>query len=254
MARKPVVIQPRMPVGPQGPKGEKGEPAPMDVEFFVDALGGSDSNSGAQQFPFLTINKAISSVPIGGVGRIVLSDGQEHVVYGDVDIVNKYIKITRSGGGTTKPTIKFPSSLVDMFYVCPQIRCHGSCAIYIDSVDINHEPRANYDYGYNPLAATAFTLGTVGQLAIKIFNSNVITGGAGLATVTSGILSISFSSCNISCDDGFVLHIIGGVGGLSSSFDTTISDSSRWVTGVRRSTRSGDPINLMSNMYFGAGI
>ncbi len=53
--------------------------------FYVD-VNGDDNNPGTPDAPFETIKKAVDSVPIGGIGVIVLKNGQTHYLPSDSDI------------------------------------------------------------------------------------------------------------------------------------------------------------------------
>jgi len=44
----------------------------MSKTFYVDAVNGNDNNTGSQSSPFLTLQKAFDSIPVGGRGSIIL--------------------------------------------------------------------------------------------------------------------------------------------------------------------------------------
>ena len=52
----------------------------FDRTFFVDAVNGSDLNTGGQSDPFKTILQAISSIPVGGKGYIWLHGDQTFII------------------------------------------------------------------------------------------------------------------------------------------------------------------------------
>ena len=62
------------------------------LNLFVNSATGSDSNDGfSASTPFLTIKKAIDTVPVGGLGRINLVGGQTYDINGGIQVLNKTI-------------------------------------------------------------------------------------------------------------------------------------------------------------------
>ena len=68
------------------------------VTYYVDQLNGDDNNNGSQNAPFKTLTRAISSIPIGGIGIIyVLGDYNLDLEPNHIYIRNKKIRIILKG-------------------------------------------------------------------------------------------------------------------------------------------------------------
>ena len=65
----------------------------MNKVLYIDAEGGSDSNDGSFNTPLKTIKQAVNNIPPGGIGVIVLKNGQTHYMPsdGDITILNKTV-------------------------------------------------------------------------------------------------------------------------------------------------------------------
>lgn len=75
--------------------------------FYVNSVTGSDANAGTEAAPFKTLNKAINSVPIGGLGTIWLPNvaGMVFEIAADIWLHNKWIDIKGTGAlGADKST------------------------------------------------------------------------------------------------------------------------------------------------------
>jgi len=72
----------------------------MDQTFYIDADNGDDNNDGSSAHPFKTIKKAVDSVPISGIGNIVVLG--DYTLQQDTDIRYKHINLTPKG------TLTFP--------------------------------------------------------------------------------------------------------------------------------------------------
>jgi hypothetical protein len=65
----------------------------FDRTFYVDAVNGDDNNDGSSGHPFKTIKKAVDSVPIGGLGKIYLTEGQIFNIPSTINVDFKKIYI-----------------------------------------------------------------------------------------------------------------------------------------------------------------
>ncbi len=92
--------------------------------FYIDSENGDDNNDGSSSAPFKTVKKAVYSVPVGGIGVIVLKNGQTHYLPTDSDIyvLGKQVLFvawdsTADSNGnrtypyTNPPTIRFPKKI-----------------------------------------------------------------------------------------------------------------------------------------------
>ncbi len=86
---------------------------PMGRTYYVDAVNGDDTNDGSSGSPFKTLKKAIDSVPVGGYGKIYLSDDKVYYIeaFSLSYLYNKKIKIVRKSDGTNKPEIRIKSAV-----------------------------------------------------------------------------------------------------------------------------------------------
>ena len=69
----------------------------MNKVFYVDQENGDDGNDGSQNAPFKTLNKAIDSVPNGGVGDIVLLSNVD--LTNSISVIDKTIVIRSYNAG-----------------------------------------------------------------------------------------------------------------------------------------------------------
>jgi len=96
----------------------------MSKTFYVDAVNGNDNNTGSQSSPFLTLQKAFNSIPVGGRGSIILLSNvtlTDHAWTG----VNKHIELNTNN-----------RKLSTSVYVLGN--CYALNSIIIDSGTILH--------------------------------------------------------------------------------------------------------------------
>ena len=85
------------------------------VAFYVDAIGGSDSNPGSSTEPFATLKKAMDAVPIGMYGRVFLKAGQTHAFDQSVAVMHKHVTVVGSWGSGDFAILDCPVSHTESY-------------------------------------------------------------------------------------------------------------------------------------------
>jgi len=97
----------------------------MSKTFYVDAVNGNDNNTGSQSSPFLTLQKAFNSIPVGGRGSIILLSNV--TLTAEVSTgVNKHIKLN-----TNNRKLSTSVYVIDNAYVLNSITIDSGTILYI---------------------------------------------------------------------------------------------------------------------------
>jgi len=74
-------------------------PNKWNAAFYLDPISGSDDNPGTENAPFLTIEKAIESIPPGGIGTIYLKAATTFLINKNIALRGRRVKLTKWGTG-----------------------------------------------------------------------------------------------------------------------------------------------------------
>ena len=242
--------------------------------FYVDATNGDDNNDGSEANPFKTIDKAVGSVPVGGVGGITILG--DYTLQQDINIEYKHISLTPKG------TLTFPWFVTNDTYAgIHGITLYDSLIhFYIDSnnsgkivVPDNDTGKTSinpayssalridesYEYGYfkfslrthqddyNPIVVRDGALVSIAQWSadrpdlLSIAISGDYTGTNRSIQVDSGAYLVNFENTPSS----FFYNYAGGLTDLSGN---SINIDSV-VAGIVKDS-NGVPRNIISNIVF----
>lgn len=217
--------------------------------FYVDAVSGSDENSGLVASKFKTVDKAVNSVPSGGVGVIYLTNGQDYVIESSVDITNKTILI-RGTDGLDRPRLKNKSDAQNIttgFY-----GYNGKVRLFL--VDLY-----SADFG-NPLLSRSaydgiFKGSSQSDLDVLHYSGNFYIGDTSLFSQYAGQkLNITMHYVTIyhvaSNEQGKLLYNRADTVTRLSAGTVTLPEGSVWgdlISGISRAP-DNEPRNILTNL------
>lgn len=222
----------------------------MSRTFYVDAVDGDDSNDGSESAPFKTIKRAVNSIPVGGVGTIVLASGQSFDIDYNIYVENKCIRI--QSDRSNRAVLNFHSYLTDYGNTVYQFQLQRIGWLEFDGVNINLPLKVDSGQGWYLFSAirnTGYAYGSVFHVRFVYCDIDLNTDGCSLIR-NSGAFSItnSFMGCNITthsagyviCNGGSGLVGLWVVGG-------SIDDDAYWLNNIVRDA-NGTPRNVVSNL------
>ncbi len=233
----------------------------MTKTFYVDAVNGNDANDGSANAPFATVAKAIESVPVGGLGIIILENGQTHVVNTAVPVVGKLIYL-QSRSATSTPGAPDANSPILLF--------DDDGTSLIGQFKLRNSTIQVAGYAYPVKIRVGQLSATVGGVAFDghtpsdgSTSNNYLSIAHTTVDVADGallfnhVIKVSFRATTVTKHSSTQLTI-GGVGFGTLEFqvsNTTIVDvngndiSTQCIGGVVKDV-NGVPRNIVSNIIF----
>ena len=147
----------------------------MSRTFYVDQVNGDDSNDGSESAPFRTLQKAVDSIPVGGMGVIKLMSDYEVTDHTEtVWIYSKHIHISLEGHRlrTTVDSSSGFNKLRLVFYNFASLLAFylgGTSQIILD--DDGYDPSEDWYAGRRKLiscSAEDLDLGFLGRSQVSI--------------------------------------------------------------------------------------
>jgi len=229
--------------------------------YYVDAVNGDDANEGTQAAPFATVKKACGAVPAGGFGRILLTDGQTHVIDQSIVLLNKRIKLEGMNGSgaaasatltstcTVKQSVSGNVNVMRSFYLVG-----GSLELAYVDVDLPARADPTLIWGWNSGLVTSGEADSIipvkmrwGDLFLRDGNCLINCDGS---TAMLGLLRVDIST-PVATDVAYVVSKLDrGTAVISTTGVVTLSGGAKMVDVLR--TNPDGLSNVITN--YGATV
>ena len=243
--------------------------------FYVD-VNGDDNNTGSSDSPFKTIKKAINSVPVGGYGKILLKNNQEHIIadgdnYEDIVIQNRNIIIAPSETVTDdnpNPIIKFDAYLhpdcPDNTSILKRLEIGYRTFFTMTHIDLKYPDPIDDDHPFSDWLFQSQPILFNGGIGFSYGNGNCSIANADKLSLVfisryhfNPSISIYGSNMDLN-SNSFVINNRSNspftfFGGAYTATENGGDDNlylTKTIKNIVKDADSGNPINVISNINF----
>ena len=221
----------------------------MSKTFYVDQMNGNDANDGSQVAPFATPQKAVDSVPAGGVGVVIFKT--------DIELgTNLYVKgkiiFFISADSSSKITISNKETVTNLngtdYRNTTAIVVRNSHVIFLGT-NLNHIEMTS---SLNTLSYGAYMIKADASF-VHFRNCDISIGSDPSQSLVltdtweGSSAFVSFRNSTITTNGGVVFRLLNNSGGSLFVGNTSISDGTKWTAGVIKDA-NGTPRNVLSNI------
>jgi hypothetical protein len=232
----------------------------MTKTYYVDAVAGNDSNAGTSAAPWLTLNKALTT--INGLSghdiTIYLAPNDPASVYEfnrDVKLSNSIIALRMTGSGSIKPVIRMGYRNT-VYNGQPTKYTYGfiggaNLEVYIVNCTIESPTVPPEDAGNNLHPDQGLVQRSEGG-KVRIISCNIVMKDLVLLMMTGTVNAVRFGSCTVTSVSGTAMVKIAQpiILSVAGTVITTEGVTLPQLITNRLYSTSGYPLNFVSDYDF----